>query len=282
MKFVTRFSFSVVLVVVLVPFLNAQQRSASSAAATTSAVSQSDAPHSCAHLFTSGASSSNTFIQYCVTDVGAITSIQTPFGHFHIGPGGEGYGLCQESPAVEYHDYAATWSDNWNFPQIVSKSNSAIKISRTTSDGNWTLVQTISKVAATGSIKVVMALTNNQNVDKVAYLIRFADVDIDGITDGEGEAAGASLQSAWAWHDDPSSAFHYGLQLENTGKMPFSYQQGFVRLAPTGPNACDFAAFSQPYGFYFTGSQNLSIVYAYVGAVASHQTLTVTMTYRGT
>src|SRR6266478_1761749 len=68
MKVATRFWLSVVLVVVLVPFLIAQQRTASSAAATMSAVSQSDAPDSCAHLFTSGASTSNTFIQYCVTD----------------------------------------------------------------------------------------------------------------------------------------------------------------------------------------------------------------------
>jgi hypothetical protein len=42
MKFTKRFWFSVVLVVVLVPFLNAQQRTASSDAATTSAVSGAD------------------------------------------------------------------------------------------------------------------------------------------------------------------------------------------------------------------------------------------------
>jgi hypothetical protein len=189
MKFAKRFSFSVVLVVVLVPFLTAQQRTASSAAATTPGVSQSDAPDSRGHVFTAG--SGDNSILYCVTDTGNITTIETPISHPMISSS-EGYGLCQESPIVEYHDYAVSDSGNWQSPQIVSLTKSVIKISRTTSDGNWTLVQTISKVAATASIKVVIALTNNQSVDKVAYLLRFADIAHQPST-----RSGASLESAW-------------------------------------------------------------------------------------
>ena len=226
MKFSAYSLLSIALVVGLVPFLNGQQATVSRTA-TAQALSNPDTPDSCPHLFTSGNSGSATFIQYCVTDSGAITSIQTPFGHFQIGTGGEGYGVCQESPAAEYHDYAVSDTGNWNSPQILSLTNSLIKVSRTTSDGNWTLVQTISKVAATGSIKIVMALTNNQSVDKVAYLVRFADVDPDG-HGYHPAAAGASVQSAFGWSTDPSS-LHYGLQLENTGKWT-GYQQGFVQL----------------------------------------------------
>jgi len=66
------------------PFLNGQQATVSRTA-TAQALSNPDTPDSCPHLFTSGNSGSATFIQYCVTDSGAITSIQTPFGHFQIG-----------------------------------------------------------------------------------------------------------------------------------------------------------------------------------------------------
>lgn len=282
MRFSASSLLSVVLVVVLAPFLNGQKSAVTQAAAAQLiSNSSSDAPDACPHLFTAGTSSSSTFIQYCVTDVGAITSIQTPFGHFHIGAGGEGYGLCQESPAVEYHDYAATWSTNWNFPQILTLNGSLIKISRTTSDGNWTLVQTISKVAATGSIKIVMALTNNQSVDKVAYLVRFADAEPDGHKIDH-YAMGAGFQSAFAWS---KLDFHYGLQLENTGKWT-AYQQGFIQSISSGPNACAFAFNSVSTSAFisddFMGRSDGSILYTYADTVPAHGTKTVTMTYRGT
>ncbi|MBZ5549199.1 MAG: hypothetical protein LAO22_14790 [Acidobacteriia bacterium] len=257
----------------------AQELASSGAAATAQAVANPDAPASCPHLFTAGSSTSNTFLQYCVTDVGAISSIQTPFGQSLIGANGEGYGLCQESPAVEYHDYIFDWSNNWDFPQTLSLSSSSIKISRTTSDGNWTLVQTISKVAATGSIKIVMALTNNQSVDKVAYLVRFADVDAEG---NNTSAGGASLDSAWSWQTAFPNKAHYGLQLRNAGSSPFAYRQGFIRGAPWGPNACDFAANRINYGVIGNSRTKTSIAYAYAGAVPAHKTVTVTLNYRAT
>src|SRR5215471_15080738 len=119
MKFATNALFSITLFVVLVPFLSGQQAVPTSDVATTQPQSN-PAPASCTHLFTSGKSNSNAFLQYCVSDDGMITSIQTPFGHYHLGAQGEGYGFCQESPAVEYHDYVSGDSGNWNPPQVVS------------------------------------------------------------------------------------------------------------------------------------------------------------------
>jgi hypothetical protein len=230
-------------------------------------------PAACPHLFTAGKSNSNAYLQYCVTDNGNISSIQTPFGHFHLGAYGEGYGLCQESPATEYHDYISDASNNWAAAQILSSGGSAIKISRTTADGNWTLVQTISKVASYGSIKIVMALTNNQSVDKVAYLVRFADVDPDESLGFD--LAGGSLQSAFAWSYWPG---RYGLQLQNMGRWS-GYQQGFVQYVPNGPNACDFAHYDN--GGFQLGDP-FSLEYVYADTVPAHKTLTVTMNYRGT
>src|SRR6266853_6630678 len=57
-----------------------------------------DATTTCAHTFTSG--SNNSFLQYCVTANGNIPQIETPLGKPQLGTGGEGYGLCQERPAV--------------------------------------------------------------------------------------------------------------------------------------------------------------------------------------
>ena len=126
MKLAANSLLGVVLIVVLVPFLNGQ-KSDLSQTATAQAVSNPDAPDSCPHAFTSGSPSSNTFIQYCVADNGNITAIETPFGHPMIGAGGEGYGVCQESPAVEYHDYAVSDSGNWNQPQILSLTKARSK-----------------------------------------------------------------------------------------------------------------------------------------------------------
>jgi len=271
-----------IFVLTLVPFLNGQKNASNLTAPGTQKVSEAQPPASCPHLFTSGKSSSNAYMQYCVSDDGMITSIQTPFGHYHLGDQGEGYGFCQESPAVAYYNYASGDSGNWNQPKVLSVSGSSIKISRSSVDGNWTLVQTISKVALTGSIKVVMALTNNQAVAKVAYLVRYAHVNPDGATGYY--VTGASLQSAFGWYafsNNPWDGIHYGLQLENAGAWS-GYQQAFVQKATTGPNPCAFAFNAITSGVAEDKMGSTSLVYAYVDTVPAHGTKTVTMTYRGT
>lgn len=272
MKLGSNLLLTAVLVATLAAFLNAPQP-ALAQTAIPSAELNGKSPDSCPHLFSVG--NGNTYLQYCVSDNGNITSIQTPFGHFHSGTQGEGYGLCQESPLVEYHDYGVSDSGNWQSPQILSLTKSGIKISRTTSDGRWTLVQTISKVAANSSIKVVMALTNNIRSDQVAYLLRFADLDPNGIQLYVA-LAGAAFESVSAW-DGTSDSAHYGLQLQTTAKSPFGYQQGFARQIPDGPDACNFAADSNSSGLIDHG--NPSIAYVYAGLVPSLQTLTVTLSY---
>jgi hypothetical protein len=237
----------------------------------------------CDHLFSAGDPATNNSMFYCVSNNGNIGQIDIPYGYSQVGStGGEGYGLCQESPPTEYHDYLVDYSYNWKDAKVLSLSTASIKISRTTSDGNWTLVQTITKIPATASIKVVMSLTNHQAVDKVVYLVRFVDVDPAGAHIG-GSYAGASLQSAWNWLVNPNpGSFHWGLQLINATKSPFTYQQGFARPVDTGPNACDFAGGSDPSGFVAGGNDGTSIAYAYAGVVGAKKTVTVTLNYRGT
>ena len=188
----------------------------------------------CSYDFTSG--SGNSYLSYCVTVNGNILEIVTPFQQPMLGANGEGYGICNESPAQNYTDYAVSDTGNWGNATVLSHSPTSVKISRTTADGNWTLTQTITMTPKT-SITVVMALKNNQSAAHVAYLVRFADAEPPSLS-SESDWLGA-LDSAVARtsQGDPN----YGLQLSKVGIPPFSFWQGYAQSVNTGPNACAFA-----------------------------------------
>jgi hypothetical protein len=226
----------------------------------------------CSYDFTSG--SGNTYLGYCVTANGNILQIQTPFGQNMLGANGEGYGICNESPATNYTDYGVTDTGNWQNAVVLSHSSTSVKIARTTADGNWTLTQTITKVPTTYSIKVVMALKNNQSAAHVAYLVRFADAEFiaDQFWAGAlNSALGRTVQL------DPN----YGLQLSNVSIPQFSFWQGYAQSVNTGPNACAFAfnEGSDNYQSVINGSGSIEM--AYVGTIAAGQTKTVTLSYHG-
>ena len=233
----------------------------------------------CAYNFTTG--SGNTFLNYCVTVAGNIPQIVTPAGIEMIASNGEGYGVCNESPAQNYDDWTVSNTGNWNVPVLLSHTSTSVKIARTTSDGNWTLTQTIS-TTRTPSITVVMALRNNQSTDHVAYLVRFADAEPAGYY---GQIALAGLNGAVSWNQQ-SAEPNYGLLLQNVGPPPFGYLQGIVQNVTTGPNSCAFA-FNDHFGGVGGTSKWLlnlgpaSIELAYAGVVKAGKTNTVTLTYRG-
>jgi len=194
------------------------------------AVQSPQATDVCSFNFSSGAD--NTFVSYCVTVNGNVLQVVTPAGHQQIF-GREGYGICDINANKEYFDYADTGdSPNWNSPVVLSTSATKVKIARTTSDGIWTLTQTIMKVATTSSIKVTMTLKNNTAVSREVQLSRFADIDENGFTHN---TIDATLNSAMIYNSvgrgDP-----FGLALQNIGTSPFTYL-GFVRntAAPLAP-----------------------------------------------
>jgi hypothetical protein len=237
-----------------------------------------EATTNCAYTFTSG--TGNSYLNYCVTVNGNIPKIIIGVSstdlHTEIGEWGEGYGICNESPAQNYTDYGVSDTGNWNSATLVSHTTNSVKIARTTSDGNWTLTQTITKVPQPPSINVVMALTNNQSTNHVAYLVRFADA-IPGPS-AFGPTYSATLNSAFGWdYVLIGGETDSGLELHNVGNPPFGFWQAYAQTVQTGPNACAFA-FNASNGLY----QGLgSIEIAYVGTVAAHQTKTVTLRYHG-
>jgi len=230
----------------------------------------------CAYNFTSG--SANTYLFYCVTENGNIVTLSTPEGHGQELFGGEGYGFCNASPGVvEYHDYAYEDSGNWNSPTLLSSNATTVKIARTTSDGIWTLTQTITQVPATPAIKIAMALKNNTAVAREVYLLRFIDADADL---SRTNTLDATQNTAAAWNEQTSTQpFSFGLQIENVGTPKFGYWSGFAQNTPNGPNACAFA-FNSPGGAPLVGIDG-SIEMVYADAIAAHGTKTATMLYRG-
>ncbi|MBZ5656277.1 MAG: hypothetical protein LAO56_13485 [Acidobacteriia bacterium] len=229
------------------------------------------ATSTCSYTFTSGAN--NTYLQYCVTVNGNITQLMTPLGveHIAVGSFGEGYGLCDLASGVAYYDYADFGdSGNWGAPTLLSQTATAVKIARSTSDGVWTLTQTITQVAGSASIKIAMALKNHTAIARGAELVRYADTDIDGIFTNN---LSATSVSAFAWNFSGGGG-PYGLMLQ---ALDNTQHQGFAQDVPLGPDPCNLSAHwkSAPIltdGSIFLGHYNL---------VPKSGTKTVTMTYRG-
>jgi hypothetical protein len=148
----------------------------------------SDATTSCAYTFTTG--SGPTYMKFCVTVNGNITQFESPAGNeqINVQKVGEGYGLCAlnltTGNANSYWDYGETASTNWGPPTLLSLTATEVKIERTTSDGNWTLTQTITQIG--GSLpyaKVEMQLKYNSATPNVApFFVRWVNVDASDTT----------------------------------------------------------------------------------------------------
>ncbi|HKV76878.1 MAG TPA: hypothetical protein VJP02_01985 [Candidatus Sulfotelmatobacter sp.] len=232
-------------------------------------------PAGCWYSFNSG--TGNTNLSYCVSVNGNILYLLTPQGHEQITPfGAEGYGVCDATAVVEYHDYAYGGdTGNWNSPTLLSQTASSLKIARTTSDGIWTLTQTITQVAASSSIKVAMTLKNNTAAARDVYLVRYADVSAD---QKQFNNFTATQNSVAAWNLHGLNDFSYGLQLQNVGTPKFAYWNGFAQNIPNGPNACAFANNSPEAVITETDG---SMVMAYVDTMPAHGSKTVTLSYKG-
>src|SRR5262249_8234925 len=112
-----------------------------------------------------------------------ITQFESPSGNEYISlaPAGEGYGLCNFDTSTQYFDYAGYGdSGNWQASTTVSSTITSVKIARTTTDGIFTLTQTIALNKGNSSAQVTMAIKNNTATPRHIGLLRFADVDAGG------------------------------------------------------------------------------------------------------
>ena len=240
------------------------------------------APHTalatstCSFTFTSG--TNNTALQYCVTANGNIAQLATPFAREHIAVGtiGEGYAICDNSTSVAYFDYADFGdSGNWGPATVVSQGSRSVKIARSTSDGVWTLTQTISRPEDTQDVKVVMTLTNNTGTDRPASLMRYADVDVSGTANNTFDA---TSNSAFGWNSSGGANPPFGLMVQNVGNTVGLQAIPFIQNQGAGPTPCvpsSHAVFGP-----ITDTDG-SVVMFYEGTVPRNRTRTVTLRYRG-
>jgi len=209
----------------------------------------------------------NSFLSFCVTVNGNIVSFQSPTSNFDQisqGGAGEGYGLCDLSTGVAYYDWAYTDSGTWDAPVLVSSSATAVKIARTTSDGLWTLTQTIAKQSGVQPYaKITMALKNNTAITKDAYLVRYADIDpaAPPFTDTKFlESFDSSQYGAWGYGalNNAVGDASLGVMLEEVGQpnVPYGFE-GIAQNTSAGPKPCSPTANYAGYQASVDGSVEL-------------------------
>jgi hypothetical protein len=211
-----------------------------------------------------------------VTANGNIVEFQSPAGveYIRVGAFSEGYGVCDLSSGAKYYDYADSGdSGNWLAPVLLGFTPTSVKIGRTTSDGIWTLTQTIALNKPAASANVTMALKNNTLVGRGAVIIRFADIDVGGTFTNNFDG---TLDSAWGYNriSGPTSP-DYGLLLQLNGPTPYSHE-GFAINTPVGPDPCNSAA---SWIGTLTGADGGIVYWQYLGTVASAATKTVKEKY---
>jgi hypothetical protein len=244
----------------------------------------SDATDTCTYTFTSG--SGATYLKFCVTVNGNLAEFQSPAGVEQLDQNGgfEGYGICDSTSSTQYYDYGYEDSGNWAAPTTISHTATEVKIERTTSDGSWTLTQTITSVAGTNPYaKVAMALKNNSAATKAAALLRWASpVPDNGASSGNfNEYYDGSQDSAWGYIPigSTSGAGHYGLMIQNVGNpTPASAlfgREGIAQDIENAPGPCNPSANMESPVINDYGST----VYYYILTLNKEQTVTVTDRY---
>jgi hypothetical protein len=153
----------------------------------TFAQQKSDAPAvqpadtTCAFNLSSG--SGHGLTTYCVTNNGNIAQFAANGTEF-INTGGpviEGYGMCDATnpPFVNYFDYAYSDSGNWN-AATATITGTTVKVTRTTADGIWQLVQTITEMKGSpmsyGSARITTAIKNLSTIERFPVVFRYAQV----------------------------------------------------------------------------------------------------------
>lgn len=240
----------------------------------------------CAYTFTNPGPG-NSYLQFCVTANGNIAEFMSPSGYDQLAQGGvgEGYGICDTSTGVAYYDWAYTDSGNWNPSVVLASSSTSVKIARTTSDGLFTLTQTIAKQAGTVPYaKITMALKNNVPSAKTVYLERYADVDPLNAPFADTdftESFDSTFNSAWGYtalnYSGPNFA-GWGMMLSQIGVPKGAsgyFYEGIDQAFSGGPAPCSPTA---SYGAY-QASVDGSVEFFWDLGIGGTKTATVNAKY---
>ena len=236
----------------------------------------SQATTTCSFNFSSGIDDFS--LAYCVTANGNIPVLNAPSGFpLSAVEGAEGYGICDQTTGVAYSDFGGFGdTGNWLPATVVSQTPTSVRIARTTSDGIWTLTQVITQAGGSRPIVMIaMTLKNNTAVSRFAWLLRYMDTDIAGVTINTFDF---TRRGAGAWNSPGvvQGSVPIGLMIENLSDPQFQQaplvQNTFRPPAPCNP----FAAVTPAPLTFLDGS----IVMAYQPLVPAQGTRTATLMYR--
>jgi hypothetical protein len=136
-------------------------------------------PEDCFSAYTS-----ETFT-FCVSPRGNLTSFQAPPGTEHVGHGGEGYVLCDVTSGAVYRDLGGFGEGGW-LPATTSTPGALpFVVTRTSTDGIWTLRQVFRRRPAERQVQLSMRLTNNSAIARDVQLSRVFDANMDASTIGD-------------------------------------------------------------------------------------------------
>lgn len=247
-------------------------RQSASGGQNTDALRGPDSTDVCTYQFTSGGSATKQFLQYCVTVNGNIVEFQSPAGVEHIKHGiiGEGYAVCDFSSGVGYHDYAAFGdADNgsWGPATRLNLTATTVKISRISTDGRFTLTQTITQSAADASAKITMALKNNSAGAKSVWFTRVADVDANDATNN---ILDGTFNTAFGY----SASAQKGLQLSLAAANPYEHVGYATQLMSAG------CSINVGYTGLLSGADGV-IYFNHGMTIGPGKTATVVLKYRG-
>jgi hypothetical protein len=236
---------------------------------------QGDATETCSVTYSSG--TGETATNFCITVNGNISHFSIQGVELTYLPDyalGEGYGICDYTPNVEYYDYGYGESGNWLSPTFIHNGN-LVTVTRKTSDGIWQLKQTFTSVPAnaTGpaSVKVAMALKNLSSTPRAVYLVRYATVNyVD------------AHQQFFQLDFDYTAEFAYGL-IPNFGRglsttnNTFAFDHlAFAQTTASGPYPCTVASSIAPQPDH----SDDSLIQFWSLTIPGHGSKTVVSTYK--
>ena len=201
------------------------------------------ASETCAFTFSSGTGHGVT--QYCVTENGNIAQFSAVGGNGlpweflnGVNPAIEGYGLCDttSAPLKAYWDYAANAGGNWK-AATATANDTTVTVTRTTADGVWQLVQTITELKGSaklyGAAKIAMAITNLSKNDRFLIVDRYANIDAGSSTFNDFDLTQTTVFGLVPAGNGPG--------LSSTVSFvttPFDFSIAFVNKVPRGPIPC--------------------------------------------
>lgn len=187
------------------------------------------APTNC---FTSG--SGFTLFEFCVSDEGAITSIESPDGveHINVPPlPDERYQVCVNNSVVGAQGISSGGT-GFGPPTIIQPNGTGtfpLRIVRSTTDGSLRLAQDFSWSPGTRTITIAATLTNTSGTTlQDVRLFRMFLGKIDG--DGGDDVFDASIRSVWGRDVDA-----LGLTATTLGRFAVTTFEPFGQINPPPP-----------------------------------------------